>query len=272
MRAREYTEQKGMIIMSNKKPQGKKTDGKNDRAVLIALIAALVIVVAVVVVLVVSMANDVKEPPEAKTYDTTPLEEATRADVTGAVDMAAVKAEIDSHKVKDFVEADGVTEYVMFNVKDYGSFVIRVRPDVAPISARNFQNIVAQQLYNGSTFHRVMPNFMIQGGKVSVPVDPIKGEFAQNGVKNDLSHIAGVISMARTTVPDSATSQFFISNDSSRTPASLDGAYAAFGYVVAGMDTVMAITNVELTYDARGELSMPTSTILIENAYFVKLK
>lgn len=268
--------------MSNKKPQGKKTAEKNDRAVLIALIAALVIVVAVVVVLVVSMANDVKEPPEPetfavtqsepKTYDTTPLEEATRADVTGSVDMAAVKAEIDSHKVKDFVEADGVTEYVMFNVKDYGSFVIRVRPDVAPISARNFQNIVAQQLYDGSTFHRVMPNFMIQGGSVSVPVDQIKGEFAQNGVKNDLSHIAGVISMARTTVPDSATSQFFISNDSSRTPASLDGAYAAFGYVVAGMDTVMAITNVELTYDARGELSKPTSTILIENAFFVKLK
>ena len=262
--------------MANKKQQKQQNNQKNDRTVLIALIAALVIVVAVIVVLIVNMANDVKEPPEAKTdaatLDTVPVEQATRADTTGTVDMAAVKAEIDSRKIGDFEQADEVTEYIMFNVKDYGSFVIRVRPDVAPISAQNFQNIVAQQLYNGSTFHRVMPNFMIQGGKVSVSVDPIKGEFASNGVRNDLSHIAGVISMARTTEPDSATSQFFISNDSSRTPASLDGNYAAFGYVVAGMDTVMAITNVELTYDARGELSMPTSTIRIENAYFVKLK
>ncbi len=261
-------------VQSNKKPAP-----KNDKAVLIALIAALVIVVAVAVVLIVSMANDKKPVPEEnfekKTFDTTPVEQATRTETTGAVDMTAVRAEIDSRSVDDFEQADEVTEYVMFVVKGYGSYVIKLRPDVAPVSSLNFRNLVAQNFYDGSVFHRVMKGFMIQGGGAvagfSGSLTPIKGEFASNGLKNDLSHIPGVISMARTTVPDSATSQFFISN-SQNTPLSLAGNYAAFGYVDAGMDTVIAITDAQVTYSSTGELSAPTSPIVIEHAYFVKLK
>ena len=192
---------------------------------------------------------------------------------TGACDMEAVKAEIDSMKVEDFTETDKKTEYVKFTVKDHGEFVVRLRADIAPITVENFQKLVSEKFYDGLTFHRVMKGFMIQGG------DPkgdgtggsgttIKGEFSQNGVRNQLSHVAGVISMARLSMPlDSATSQFFVCNaDASR---SLDGGYAAFGYVVAGMETVLMISDVEVTYSSSGEMSKPVEKVVIEKVCFV---
>ena len=146
---------------------------------------------------------------------------------TGYCDMNAVINEIDSMSVSSFTETTEKTEYVKFTVKDHGEFVIRLRADIAPITVENFQKLVSEKFYDGLTFHRIMKGFMIQGG------DPkgdgtggsgttIKGEFSQNGVRNQLSHIAGVISMARRSMPlDSATSQFFFCNaDASR---SLDG-------------------------------------------------
>ncbi|NLC88735.1 MAG: peptidylprolyl isomerase, partial [Clostridiaceae bacterium] len=126
-------------------------------------------------------------------------------------------------------------------VMDSGnSIVIELDEQAAPVTVANFQKLVAEGFYNGIIFHRIIPGFMIQGG------DPqgtgtggsdthIKGEFASNGVNNHLSHVRGAVSMARTQVPDSASSQFFICHADS---LFLDGQYAAFGKVVAGMEEV----------------------------------
>ena len=117
--------------------------------------------------------------------------------------------------------------------------------DIAPITVENFVKLVNQGFYNGLKFHRVIPGFMIQGGcpkgnGTGGPGYSIKGEFASNGVKNDLKHARGVISMARAMDPDSAGSQFFIMVDDA---PYLDGEYAAFGKVTEGMETADRIVN-----------------------------
>ena len=128
-------------------------------------------------------------------------------------------------------------------VKDYGTIKLELDADTAPITVTNFVNLANDGFYNGLTFHRIIDGFMIQGG------DPlgngtggsdtnIKGEFEQNGVKNDISHVRGVISMARSQDNDSASSQFFIVQADS---TYLDGQYAAFGHVTEGMEVVDAI-------------------------------
>ena len=118
-------------------------------------------------------------------------------------------------------------------------------PEIAPITVANFEKLVKENFYNGLTFHRIIPGFMIQGGcpkgdGTGGPGYGIKGEFAANGVKNDLKHTRGVISMARAQDPNSAGSQFFIMH---RDAPHLDGQYAAFGKVVEGMDVVDEIAN-----------------------------
>ena len=195
-------------------------------------------------------------------------------DKPAKVDMAAIQAEIDSMKVEDFTETNKKTEYVKITVKDHGDIIVRLRRDVAPITVKNFQNLVSQGFYDNLTFHRVMKGFMIQGGDpkgdgTGGSDNTIKGEFKLNGVRNDLSHVAGVISMARRSSPmDSATSQFFICNaDASR---SLDGSYAAFGYVVAGLDVVLTVSEVEVKTNASGnEVSVPVNPVVIEKICFV---
>ena len=110
----------------------------------------------------------------------------------------------------------------------------------APITVDNFEKLVREGFYDGLTFHRVIPGFMIQGGDpegtgMGGPGYGIKGEFAKNGVNNPIKHTRGVISMARSMMPNSAGSQFFIMHEDA---PHLDGSYAAFGHVVDGMDVV----------------------------------
>ena len=117
---------------------------------------------------------------------------------------------------------------------------LELYPDVAPITAANFEKLVKEGFYDGLIFHRVIEGFMIQGGDpegtgMGGAKERIKGEFAANGVKNDLKHTRGVISMARSQNPDSASSQFFIMH---KDAPHLDGQYAAFGRVVEGMEVV----------------------------------
>ena len=119
-------------------------------------------------------------------------------------------------------------------------------PDVAPNTVNNFISLVKKGFYDGTIFHRVIPGFMIQGGDpegsgMGGPGYGIKGEFAYNGVKNDLKHTTGVLSMARAQMPDSAGSQFFIMVDDA---PYLDGQYAAFGKVFEGMEAAQAIVSV----------------------------
>ncbi|MBQ8918229.1 MAG: peptidylprolyl isomerase [Oscillospiraceae bacterium] len=127
---------------------------------------------------------------------------------------------------------------------------IELYPDVAPITVQNFIDLVNKGFYNGLTFHRVIPGFMIQGGcpegtGMGGPGYGIKGEFAKNGVKNDLKHTRGVISMARSMMPNSAGSQFFIMHQDA---PHLDGSYAAFGKVVSGVEVVDEIAAVETDF------------------------
>lgn len=125
---------------------------------------------------------------------------------------------------------------------------VELYPDIAPITCENFERLVSEGFYNGLTFHRVIKGFMIQGGcphgtGTGGPGYHIKGEFAMNGVKNDLKHTRGVISMARAMDPDSAGSQFFIMHEDA---PHLDGQYAAFGKVVSGIDVVDEIADTEM--------------------------
>ena len=142
--------------------------------------------------------------------------------------------------MSNYVKTNDVTNYVQITMESGKSVVIKLDPENAPITVRNFQKLVGEDFYNGLIFHRVIAGFMVQGGDptgtgMSGSKDKIKGEFLMNGVRNTLSHKRGVISMARTNVPDSASSQFFICHADA---TFLDGQYAAFGKVVEGIDAV----------------------------------
>jgi peptidyl-prolyl cis-trans isomerase B (cyclophilin B) len=124
-------------------------------------------------------------------------------------------------------------------------------PEIAPITVENFEKLAAEGFYDGLTFHRVIPGFMIQGGcplgnGTGGPGWNIKGEFSSNGVKNDLKHTRGVLSMARSMMPDSAGSQFFIMVADA---PHLDGQYAAFGKITEGMDVADQIVSVKTDWN-----------------------
>jgi len=124
-----------------------------------------------------------------------------------------------------------------------GIIKVELYPDIAPITVANFEKLIDENYFDGTTFHRVIPEFMIQGGGSDKPADSITGEFASNGIENSLKHTRGVISMARTDVKDSATSQFFIMVGE-QSPH-LDGEYAAFGKVTSGIEYADEIVNVK---------------------------
>ncbi len=170
-------------------------------------------------------------------------------------------------------ESETETDYVILTVRKYGTIVIRLYPDVAPETVANFKTLVSQKFYDGLIFHRVIKNFMIQGGDplgtgIGGSGTKIKGEFALNGFENNLSHVRGVISMARSddqnpnTTADlnSASSQFFICH---KDFISGDGSYASFGYVVYGMDVVDAIASVRTNSSDK-----PTTDVVIESIRF----
>ena len=136
---------------------------------------------------------------------------------------------------------------VTMELKDGGNIKMELEPEIAPNTVNNFIHLVEDGFYDGLTFHRVIPGFMIQGGcpegdGTGNPGYQIAGEFSANGHENDLSHERGILSMARSGDPDSAGSQFFIIVDES---THLDGEYAAFGRVIEGMDEADRIVNVD---------------------------
>ena len=151
--------------------------------------------------------------------------------------------------------AEGL-HHVELVVKDYGTITLELDADAAPITVANFLKLAGSGFYDGLTFHRIMDGFMIQGGDPDGngsggSGETIKGEFAQNGVDNPISHVKGVISMARAKNPDSASSQFFITVADS---AFLDGAYAAFGHVTDGMDVAEQIAKDAKPIDNNGTI------------------
>ncbi len=132
------------------------------------------------------------------------------------------------------------TKTVIIEMENGKKMTLELYPDIAPITVENFESLVNKGFYDGLIFHRVIEGFMIQGGDpegtgMGGPGYSIKGEFRSNGVKNDLKHERGVISMARSMMPDSAGSQFFIMHEDA---PHLDGQYAAFGKLVDGFDVL----------------------------------
>ena len=139
-------------------------------------------------------------------------------------------------------------------------------PEIAPNTVNNFISLVKKGFYNGLNFHRIINGFMIQGGcpegtGMGGPNYSIKGEFSQNGFKNDLKHTEGVLSMARSMRPDSAGSQFFIMH---KAAPHLDGAYAAFGKVIEGMDVVDKIATTRTTYGDRPVKEQKMASVTVD--------
>ena len=150
--------------------------------------------------------------------------------------------------------------HIEITVKDYGTIKAELYEDVAPITVQNFISLADSGFYDGLTFHRIISGFMIQGGApkgngTGGSEKNIKGEFAKNGVENNLKHKRGVLSMARANDPDSASSQFFIMHQDA---PHLDGSYAAFGCVTEGMEIVDKICENTKVVDSNG-------TVLSEN-------
>ena len=142
---------------------------------------------------------------------------------------------------------------VTIEMEDGGTIKAELYPDIAPNTVNNFISLIKKGFYDGVCFHRVIRGFMLQGGDpdgngTGGPGYSIRGEFSHNGFKNDLKHEPGVLSMARTMIPDSAGSQFFIMH---KTSPHLDGEYAAFGKVIEGMDVVNAIAETETDFTDR---------------------
>ena len=143
--------------------------------------------------------------------------------------------------------------HVAIEVNSYGTIEAELDADTAPVTVTNFINLANSGFYNGLTFHRVIDGFMIQGGcpdgtGMGGPGYSIKGEFAQNGIANNLAHTPGVLSMARAMHPNSGGSQFFIMH---KAAPHLDGSYAAFGKVIEGMDVVNKIAETETDFRDR---------------------
>ncbi|GAA0086083.1 peptidylprolyl isomerase [Clostridium sp. CTA-7] len=142
---------------------------------------------------------------------------------------------------------------VTINMEDGGVIKAELYPEIAPNTVRNFIDLINRGFYDGIIFHRVIPGFMIQGGcpegtGIGGPGYSIKGEFSRNGFKNDLKHSRGVLSMARTMIPDSAGSQIFIMVQDS---PHLDGQYASFGKVIEGMEVADKIVSSKRDYSDR---------------------
>ena len=155
---------------------------------------------------------------------------------------------------------------VVIEMENGKKIKLELYPEVAPITCANFEKLVKEGFYNGLIFHRVISGFMIQGGDpegtgMGGAKENIKGEFAQNGIKNDLKHTRGVISMARSMNPDSASSQFFIMH---KDAPHLDGAYAAFGKIIEGQDVVNAIAEVATDYSDRPLEDKVMETVVVE--------
>lgn len=158
------------------------------------------------------------------------------------------------------------TDKVLINLENDKKIILELYPSVAPLTVNNFKRLVASDFYNDIIFHRVVKDFVIQAGdgtSLGRSASTIKGEFSSNGVKNDLSHEQGVISMARTSVKDSASSQFFIMLKDNK---NLDGEYAAFGRVIAGMDNVLEIGSVVTDSNDK-----PIKDIKIINMEFIRV-
>lgn len=205
----------------------------------------------------------VSEPSKSlqETFDSEQTSEQTEQTTEGSI------TQMSSLPANSFVKTEEKTNFVEIVMDSGNSIIIELRPDQAPLTVANFQKLVSEGFYDGLIFHRIIRGFMIQGGDPSGTgsggsSETIKGEFSGNGVDNKLMHKRGVISMARTNDPNSASSQFFICDADS---PHLDGSYAAFGSVVSGIEEVDRVAALKVdAYD------YPLNPPIMTSVHFVK--
>ncbi len=165
--------------------------------------------------------------------------------------------DIDMTQLKYYDYLNDNNPTIIIKVKGFGTMELQLFENIAPITVANIKNYITNNSYNNSNFHRIIEDFMIQGGIVKNTENPITGEFNSNGIQNDLKHYRGVISMARTSIKNSATSQFFIVHKDSPW---LDGEYAAFGGLVSGFDVLDKIASVKTDM-----MDAPSKNVVIES-------
>lgn len=238
---------------------------KKKRTLRIAVIAAIVILAAAATGIGIRVGRSAKSSEDTETEETTTedtTEDTTDSDASDTTDS-------DETDTGD-TEADGVTidvvasYYADIEIENYGTITVALDATAAPETVANFVSLANSGFYNGLTFHRIIEGFMMQGG------DPngdgtggsdttITGEFSDNGVTNNLSHIRGAISMARSSDYDSASSQFFIMQEDN---TSLDGQYAVFGYVTSGLSVVDAVCDAAEPTDDNGTISADQQPVI----------
>ena len=167
---------------------------------------------------------------------------------------------------KGNIMSENKNPLVTFTMEDGSVMKAELYPDIAPQSVYNFISLISKGFYNGLTFHRIIPGFMIQGGDpdgigTGGPGYSIKGEFASNGFENNLKHTEGVLSMARSMFPDSAGSQFFLMH---KTSPHLDGDYAAFGKVIEGLEVVDKIAQTPTDFRDKPLTPQVMKTVTVE--------
>ena len=231
-------------------------DKKN--LIIIAIAVVLLIIIGGIVIAKKSKNNEEKN--EIKKQNTI-----TNTSVSNEIKQQPDNTvEEDNKKGDETKMYDSGIHHATLEIKNYGTIELELDADTAPITVANFAKLVNEGFYNGLTFHRIIDGFMIQGGDplgngMGGSEENIKGEFRANGVKNDISHKRGVISMARSSSFNSASSQFFIMHKDS---PHLDGQYAAFGKVLSGMEIVDKICKDVKVEDSNGTVLKANQPII----------
>ncbi len=233
------------------------------------IIIGMVVIVMLVAIGIYAVINSNSQSKKQSKENSTNIEGTTNTENSTKENNTENKAEnIQNNQISNESEENNMystgKHHAEIVVKNYGTIALELDADVAPITVENFANLVNEGFYNGLTFHRIISGFMIQGGDplgngTGGSSKTIKGEFASNGVKNSISHVRGTISMARSSMPNSASSQFFIVHKDS---TFLDGQYAAFGTVTSGMEVVDKICDETAVEDDNGTVAKNNQPVM----------
>lgn len=233
------------------------------------IIIGMVVIVMLVAIGIYAVINSNSQSKKQSKENSTNIEGTTNTENSTKENNTENKAEnIQNNQISNESEENNMystgKHHAEIVVKNYGTIALELDADVAPITVENFANLVNEGFYNGLTFHRIISGFMIHGGDplgngTGGSSKTIKGEFASNGVKNSISHVRGTISMARSSMPNSASSQFFIVHKDS---TFLDGQYAAFGTVTSGMEVVDKICDETAVEDDNGTVAKNNQPVI----------
>ncbi len=246
--------------LTAKEKQAQAAKQKKTELIVLGIIAA-VLVVAIVLV-VIFAGSGTKTNTGFTSTDSTHQHDENCDHGTEATTPTGPAVTRDNGGDGATLETAKATHYVTIEIENYGTLKGELYGNTAPISVDNFVNLAESGFYNGLTFHRIIEGFMMQGGapKADSPeVETIQGEFSANGIENKLLHKTGVLSMARTSVMDSATSQFFIMH---KDYPSLDGKYAAFGRITEGLDIVDKICTEAEPTDGNGSIAAENQPVI----------